>query len=184
MFPLLLHYIGHRRLFLRKVSLQQTSYTANRASNKCKSIPGKSNMILNEQWKSDKMMTSVQDGQANQAFEANEDNNVVPDGPEKAKVIYWGVLTRKPLKDMEFQFIYVCSLLSNTKFVNKQNGSKLIKIMKIVIFLIKQLIYHFTIAWSFYIRNLWYSLWFFRSEKSYSIIDAGEAFEVQYSKGQ
>jgi len=30
-------------------------------------------------------MTSVQDGQANQAFEANEDDNVVPDGPEKAK---------------------------------------------------------------------------------------------------
>ena len=45
-------------------------------------------MFLNVQWKSDKMMTSVQDGQANQAFEANEDNNVVPDGPEKAKVIY------------------------------------------------------------------------------------------------
>ena len=28
-------------------------------------------------------MTSVQEGQANQAFEANEDDTVVPDGPEK-----------------------------------------------------------------------------------------------------
>ena len=31
------------------------------------------------------MMTSIQDGQANQAFEASEDDIVVPDGPEKAK---------------------------------------------------------------------------------------------------
>ena len=29
-------------------------------------------------------MTSIQDGQANQAFEASEDDIVVPDGPEKA----------------------------------------------------------------------------------------------------
>ena len=29
-------------------------------------------------------MTSIQDGQANQAFEACEDDIVVPDGPEKA----------------------------------------------------------------------------------------------------
>ena len=28
-------------------------------------------------------MTSIQDGQANQAFEASEDDIVVPDGPEK-----------------------------------------------------------------------------------------------------
>ena len=30
------------------------------------------------------MMTSIQDGQANQAFEASEDDIAVPDGPEKA----------------------------------------------------------------------------------------------------
>ena len=30
-------------------------------------------------------MTSIQDGQANQAFEASEDDIVAPDGPEKAK---------------------------------------------------------------------------------------------------
>ena len=35
------------------------------------------------------------------------------------------VLTTKPLESREFQFVYLCSLLSNTPFIRKQNGSKL-----------------------------------------------------------
>ena len=38
-------------------------------------------------------------------------------------VIYQGVLTTKPLEDREFQFFYICSLLSNAHFIRKQNGS-------------------------------------------------------------
>ena len=35
------------------------------------------------------------------------------------------VLTTQPLKNREFQFVYLCSLLSSTPFIRKQNGSKL-----------------------------------------------------------
>ena len=41
------------------------------------------------------------------------------------KVIYCWVLITKLLKDREFQFVYICSLLSTTQFIMKQNGSKL-----------------------------------------------------------
>ena len=41
------------------------------------------------------------------------------------KVIYYGVLTTKPLEYKEFQFVYICSLLSNTQLIGKQNVSKL-----------------------------------------------------------
>ena len=33
------------------------------------------------------------------------------------QVIYLGELTTKPLNDREFQFAYICSLLSNTQFI-------------------------------------------------------------------
>ena len=36
------------------------------------------------------------------------------------KVIYWLVLTTKLLEDREIQFVYRCSLLSNTEFIRKQ----------------------------------------------------------------
>ena len=39
------------------------------------------------------------------------------------KVIYYGVLTTKPSKDREFQFVYICSLLSNKQLVRKENCS-------------------------------------------------------------
>ena len=45
--------------------------------------------------------------------------------PEKQKVIYYGVLTTKPFENREFQFVDICSLLSNTQFLRKQNGLKL-----------------------------------------------------------
>ena len=35
------------------------------------------------------------------------------------------VLTTKPLEDREFQFVYLCSLLSNFQFIRQQNDSKL-----------------------------------------------------------
>ena len=35
-----------------------------------------------------------------------------------------GVLTTKSLEDRKFQFVYMCSFLSNTHFTRKQNGSK------------------------------------------------------------
>ena len=35
------------------------------------------------------------------------------------------LLTRKPLEDREFQFVYICSLFGKTQFIGKQNGSKL-----------------------------------------------------------
>ena len=38
------------------------------------------------------------------------------------KVIYLRVLTTKPLEDRKFQFVYICSLLSNKQFIRKQNG--------------------------------------------------------------
>ena len=34
-------------------------------------------------------------------------------------------IDNKTLKDMEFQFVCICSLLSNTRSIRKQNGSKL-----------------------------------------------------------
>ena len=43
----------------------------------------------------------------------------------KVKVIYFGVLTTKPLEDRKFQFFYIHSLFSNTQFIRKQNGLKL-----------------------------------------------------------
>ena len=36
-----------------------------------------------------------------------------------SKVIYYWVLTTKPLEDREFQFVYTCSLLSNVQFIRK-----------------------------------------------------------------
>ena len=33
------------------------------------------------------------------------------------RVIHLGVLTTKPLEAREFQFVYLCSLLSNTQFI-------------------------------------------------------------------
>ena len=44
------------------------------------------------------------------------------------KVIYYGELTTNPLEYKEFNFVYICSSLSNTTFIRKirkQNGSKL-----------------------------------------------------------
>ena len=40
------------------------------------------------------------------------------------KVIYCGVFTTRPLEDREFQFVYICSLISNTEFIREQKGSK------------------------------------------------------------
>ena len=40
------------------------------------------------------------------------------------RVIHLGILTRKPVIEMESQFVYLCSLLSNTLFVERQNASK------------------------------------------------------------
>ena len=37
-----------------------------------------------------------------------------------------GVLTTKPLEERKFQSVYICSLLSNTQFIRKQNGLKLL----------------------------------------------------------
>ena len=34
------------------------------------------------------------------------------------RVIHLGVLTTKPLEAREFQFVYLCSLLSNTQFIS------------------------------------------------------------------
>ena len=34
-------------------------------------------------------------------------------------------MATKPLKEREFQFVYICSLLSNTRFLRKLNGPKL-----------------------------------------------------------
>ena len=45
--------------------------------------------------------------------------------PLLIKVIYYGVLTKKMLEDREIQIVYICSLLSNTLFIRKQNVSKL-----------------------------------------------------------
>ena len=47
-------------------------------------------------------------------------------------------IDKKPLGDREFQFVYVCFLLSNTQFIMQQNFKDF---KNIVIFLIKQLIY-------------------------------------------
>ena len=41
------------------------------------------------------------------------------------KVIYLRVLTTKLLKDRKFQFVYICSLLSNKPFKRKHKFSKL-----------------------------------------------------------
>ena len=53
-----------------------------------------------------------------------------------------------------------------------------IKMMNKFIFLIKQLIYDFPIACSFYIVNFWYFLWFLRSEKSIYLM-LGKAFSAK-----
>ena len=37
-----------------------------------------------------------------------------------SKVIYLGVLTEQLLEDREFQFVCVCSLLSNTQLIRKR----------------------------------------------------------------
>ena len=43
----------------------------------------------------------------------------------RIKALMVRVLTTKPLGNREFQSVYLCSLLSNTPFLRKQNGIKL-----------------------------------------------------------
>ena len=42
----------------------------------------------------------------------------------KSRFFFKGEMTTNPWDDRESQFVYVCSLLSNTQFIRKQNGSK------------------------------------------------------------
>ena len=74
------------------------------------------------------------------------------------------LLTKELLQDREFQFDYICSLLSWKGNKMVWNCNKII--IKVFLF-IKQLLYVFIIAQSFYIVIFWYSLWLLRMGKSF-----------------